>query len=263
MTNYSISFAGAGRVASALCEEMYRYGNRIINIYTPEGTNGRPLAEKFGAAWSSKPEFGGSAEIIFVAVPDNKLREVLAGISCSDKTLVVHTAGSYGFEVFQHNIKRKGVFYPLQTFSHGRRVDFTSLPVLIEASDKDATETLERLVLMLKCKPYYVEIEKRRLLHLAAVFACNFTNHMLTAGNEIVTKAELPFDLLKPIIIETIDKAFNDGPEKSQTGPAVRNDTSTLKKHLELLSFSPELKEIYSEISKSIILHKKSRNDKF
>ena len=104
---------------------------------------------------------------------------------------------------------------------------------------------------------HFTDTEQRRMLHLAAVFVCNFTNHMLTAGKEVALRAGFPFEVLNPLIEETFLKAIDNGPENSQTGPAVRNDLNTIEKHLELLSFSPELKRIYNEITHSIIKYYK------
>ena len=131
------------------------------------------------------------------------------------------------------------------------------MPFFIEASDNQTTGTLKKLAETLGGKVYLVNTEHRRMLHLAAVFVCNFTNHMLTAGKEITSKAGLSFEVLEPLIRETISKALEMGPEKSQTGPAVRNDQNTIAKHMDLLSFSPELQEIYKDVTKSIIKHYK------
>jgi predicted short-subunit dehydrogenase-like oxidoreductase (DUF2520 family) len=149
----------------------------------------------------------------------------------------------------------------LQTFSSGRKVDFTDLPVLIETSDSQTSELLKLVAESMNCKVLFSDTEHRRMLHLSAVFVSNFTNHMLTEGMKIALKAGFPFDILIPLINETISKALDIGPEISQTGPAVRNDNNTIEKHLELLSFSPELQRIYKEITLAIMhYHNKLKN---
>ena len=253
MTRYNISFAGAGRVAGALCREMYFASCNIELIVSESPKNGRSLADLCSASWSSELVFPNSSDVIIVSVPDHRLKGVLDKLNCQPETLVAHTAGSIGFDVFPEQLKRKGIFYPLQTFSKGRKVNFQGLPFLLESSDEQSSAILENLAESIGGKVYYVDNERRRILHLAAVFACNFTNHMLTVGKEVASNAGFTFEVLEPLIMETVSKAMDLGPENSQTGPAVRHDQNTIEKHLELLSFSPELQRIYSEMTQSII----------
>ena len=257
MTRYNVSFAGAGRVAGALCREMYRAGHKIIQIVSESGTYGKPLAGDCMALWSQELIFRDPVDIIIVAVPDNKLIEVLSGISYTGNPVIAHTAGSYGLDIFPSGLKRTGVLYPLQTFSIGRIVKFRDLPFLLEASGTETRDILERLALSLKGDVHFIDTERRKKIHLAAVFVCNFTNHMLTAGEKIIANAGLSFKLLEPLIKETVSKALEFGPDASQTGPAVRNDLNTIEKHLELLSFSPDLQNLYKEMTKSIMKHYK------
>jgi predicted short-subunit dehydrogenase-like oxidoreductase (DUF2520 family) len=259
MKHYNLSFAGAGRVAGALCMKMHKSGCRIIQIVSNTGSEGKQLAINCNAEWTSDLSFSAETDIIIVAVPDHRLGEVLSTIECAENSIVAHTAGSYGLELFPSRLKRKGVFYPLQTFSKGRETDFNQLPFLIEASDKKSTEYLGGLAEHLGGKPYFVDSESRRIVHLSAVFVNNFTNFMLTAGKDISSKAALPFSILEPLIKETILKALENGPELSQTGPAIRNDYNTIEKHLELLSFSPDLKNLYNEVTNSIITYYKNK----
>jgi predicted short-subunit dehydrogenase-like oxidoreductase (DUF2520 family) len=253
MARYNLSFAGAGRVAGALCREMHHAGYNILQVVSRSESNGKPLADSCNAEWSSDPDFKDANDIIIVAVPDLSLREVLSRIKCSDTTIVVHTAGSFGLEVFPEKIKKAGVFYPLQTFTQGRKVSFKDLPFLLESSSHVIDKKLARIATTLGGQAHLVDTEKRRMIHLSAVFVCNFSNFMLTAGKELSSKAGLPFGILVPLIKETISKAIEIGPEKSQTGPAIRNDRNTIEKHLELLSFSPELQSIYRDVTQAII----------
>ncbi len=255
MTHFNISFAGAGRVAGAICREMFRSGITINEIVTESASDGKPLADECKAKWSSDLSFSDRNQVVIVAVPDHKLIDVLAAVKCSEKCLVVHTAGSYGLEVFPARLKKTGVFYPLQTFSKGRTVDFKNLPFLLEASDKESGEILTSLAVAIGGKVHLTDAVKRRMVHLAAVFFNNFTNHMLTAGRTITDHAGLPPEIFEPLIRETIFKALERGPEGSQTGPAVRNDLNTIEMHMKLLSFSPELQDLYREVTDSIIRH--------
>jgi len=254
-----MSFIGAGRVAGILCRAFSHAGFTIDMIVSERESSGRSLADCCNAVWSDKPVFSDSNEVIIVAVPDNRLKTVLGEIKCSNKTVVAHTAGSSGLDVFPDSLERKGVFYPLQTFSHDRKISFSELPVFIEASDNISLAVLAEIAGSLGARRYYADTEHRRMLHLAAVFVCNFVNHMLTQGKNLAIKAGFSFEELNPLITETFMKALEAGPENSQTGPAIRNDNITIEKHLELLSFDPDLQRIYREISGSIFnYHNKS-----
>jgi len=255
MIHYNISFAGAGRVAGALCREMFRSGIKIRQIVSDSGSDGKPLAGECNAVWSSELSFSDQNHAVIVAVPDHKLKDVLTTIKCNERCVVAHTAGSYGLDVFPAGLKRKGVFYPLQTFSKGRAVDFKNLPFLLESSDEESGEILSNLAVTIGGKVHYADSGKRKMVHLAAVFFNNFTNYMLTAGTEIANRSDLSPAIFEPLIRETIFKALGNGPEGSQTGPAVRNDINTIEMHLKLLSFSPELQNLYREITDSIIRH--------
>ena len=255
MIHFTISFAGAGRVAGALCREMFRSGIKIRQIVSESVSDGKPLADECMAVWSSELSFDDNNHVVIVAVPDHKLKDVLSAIKCSENCVVAHTAGSYGLDVFPAGIKRKGVFYPLQTFSKGRAVDFKNLPFLLESSDKESGDILSNLAVTIGGKVHYTDSGKRKMVHLAAVFFNNFTNYMVTAGSEIANRADISPDIFEPLIRETIFKALENGPERSQTGPAVRNDINTIEMHLKLLSFSPELQNLYREITDSIIRH--------
>ena len=207
MIQLNISFAGAGRVAGALCREMYHAGFKIDLIASLSESNGHLLADSCGASWSPDLKFPDSTDVIIVAVPDHSLKIVWDKVSCRKGTLVAHTAGSYGLDVFPEQIKRNGIFYPLQTFSKERKVVFKDLPFLLESSDKQSSAIMENLVESIGGKVYFIDTEHRRMLHLAAVFVCNFTNHMLTEGKEVALKAGFSLEVLVPLIKETISKA--------------------------------------------------------
>lgn len=253
MGGYNISFAGAGRVGGALCEALYDAGLRISQVVSPTGENGKAVAERCKAVWSPDLIFSDETDIIIVAVPDSNLEEVIRKIRCRRDALIAHTAGSYGLDVFPSHIINSGVLYPLQTFSKGRRVTFRELPFFIESSGEVALNMLKSIAGKIGGRVYFTDTEHRRLLHLSAVFVCNYVNHMLHAGKEITERAALPFEVLEPLIQETILKAVENGPGKSQTGPAARHDLNTIAKHIELLSFSPRLQTLYREVSQSIM----------
>jgi predicted short-subunit dehydrogenase-like oxidoreductase (DUF2520 family) len=192
-------------------------------------------------------------DILIVAIPDHKLKMVLEKVLCKDDIVIVHLAGSLGLDVFPERFINTGVFYPLQTFSEGRIVNFRDIPFFIEVSNSVTGLILESIANQIARTVRYTSSASRIMLHLAAVFVNNFTNFMLTEGKEIAARAGFSFEDLIPLLNETINKAVEIGPENAQTGPAVRNDMNTIEKHLELLSFSPELQNMYREISNSIM----------
>ena len=253
MKRYTISFVGAGRVAGVLCMELFLQGYHIEKIVSRSKQMGKALACKCGAAWSNIADFSENTDIIFVAVSDSNIREVLEQLQCGKETIVAHTAASFGLDIFPEKIKRMAVFYPLQTFSHDRKIDFNELPIFIESSDEAVLTVMTDVADSIGAKTFFTDTQSRILLHLAAVFVCNFTNHLLARGKEIAEKSGFSFEELKPLIAETISKAFDNAPEESQTGPAERNDKITISKHLEMLSFDNNLERIYNDISTSII----------
>ncbi|MBK7133823.1 MAG: DUF2520 domain-containing protein [Bacteroidales bacterium] len=262
MYHQRISFAGAGKVASALCKEFYKAGHTIDLIVSESEKSSSSLAEKCNASWSAELVYPDTTDIIIVAVPDQRIKSVLNTLKCSPDTIVVHTGGSTGLDIFPGHIKRTGIFYPLQTFTRERDVVFKKLPFLLESADENILQNLKSLAESLGGEVHYVDSEHRRMIHLAAVFICNFTNYMLTQGEEVAVKAGYSLDLFKPLLAETIAKAMEVGPKNSQTGPASRNDISTIEKHLELLSFSPELQRLYGEVTDSIIGYYKDKRQK-
>jgi predicted short-subunit dehydrogenase-like oxidoreductase (DUF2520 family) len=258
---YRISFIGAGKVAGALCRQLYMSGFTIQQIVSKTEKSGMTLAKSCNASWSGDYHFTGYEEVIIAAVPDDKLPEVLNMIICHENTIVAHTAGSFGLDIFPPRFRHTGVFYPLQTFSDNRKIEFRDLPLFLEASDSFSAETLKHLAESIGGKVHFVNAEHRRFIHIAAVFVCNFVNHMLTAGKQLTTKAGFQFEVMEPLINETILKALEKGPENSQTGPAYRFDKGTINKHIDLLSFSPEFQDVYKEITRSIMRFYKTGND--
>lgn len=253
MEQYSISFIGAGKVARALCQQFYNTGFSIRDIVSKSGTTSLLLADLCNASPKSDLTFGEGTDIIIVAVPDDTVQSVLNNISCGENVIVAHTAGSLGLDIFPSHLKHFGVFYPLQTLSADRELDFKDIPFFLEASDTFTAEVLNNLAGTISEKINFADAEHRRLLHIAAVFVSNFGNYMLTAGKKVAGEGGFKFEILRPLINETISKALEKGPEFSQTGPAFRSDKGTIDKHIALLSFSPDLQKLYIEISKSIM----------
>jgi predicted short-subunit dehydrogenase-like oxidoreductase (DUF2520 family) len=189
------------------------------------------------------------ADVYIIAISDNSIAEFSSQLNLKGK-LVVHTSGSITMDTLKGDFSR-GVFYPLQTFTKGKKIKFKSIPICIEASNEDDLIILEKLAREVSNDVRRITSLEREKLHLAAVFVNNFVNHMYQKANEICDDNYLPFDMLYPLIKETAKKIESISPMDAQTGPAKRNDSKTIEKHLEQLNSSQ--KEIYTTLTKSII----------
>ena len=189
------------------------------------------------------------ADITLISVTDSAIAEVSAKIPYND-ALVVHTSGTTALEVLNDK-NRKGVFYPLQTFSKNKEINFEEVPLCLEAENIDDLNELKLLAKELSNKVFEISSEQRKSLHVAAVFVSNFTNHLYSIGNEICKENNIPFDILKPLIKETADKINYLNPKDAQTGPAIRFDQKTIKTHQDFLQ-NQNHKTIYNLITQSI-----------
>jgi predicted short-subunit dehydrogenase-like oxidoreductase (DUF2520 family) len=189
------------------------------------------------------------ADVYIISVSDNAIADVSTILPFNDR-LVVHTSGSTGMEALG-TANRNGVFYPLQTFSATKAVDFKEVPLCIETANIDDMPVLVNLANALSKKVYHISGKQRQALHVAAVFSCNFVNHLYGIGAKVCEDNDIPFDILKPLIIETADKIKTLSPTQAQTGPAVRNDTKTIQRHLDFIK-DDKLKELYTLLTNSI-----------
>ena len=189
------------------------------------------------------------ADVYIISVTDNAIAEVAKQLPFQNK-LVVHTSGTSDITLLDLNNKR-GVFYPSQTFSKNKEVDFSTIPICLEAENENDYNTLEKLAKAISNKVYNISSEQRRSLHVAAVFVSNFVNHMYVIGSEICEENKVPFEILQPLIQEVAAKITTLSPIEAQTGPALRNDTKTIEKHIEFLKDS-NYQEIYKLLTQSI-----------
>ena len=189
------------------------------------------------------------ADIYIIAVSDNAIAGVSADLPFINR-FVVHTSGSVPLDALSDK-NHKGVFYPLQTFTKNKEVDFKEIPLCIEAQFGADYQLLERVARVISDKVFAINTAQRRALHVAAVFVNNFTNHMYSIGNDICKENQVPFEILQPLIKETAEKIKVLSPEEAQTGPARRNDSSTIAAHLAFLSDYNQ-KNIYSLLTQSI-----------
>jgi len=187
------------------------------------------------------------ADVTIIAVSDDAISSVSNLLNAS-AGLIVHTSGTVPMNDMHQ--QRKGVFYPLQSFTKGAIVDFSNIPFCLEATNNNDLELLELVAKSIGEKSYHITSNQRKKLHLAAVFVNNFTNHMYQIGKDICDEHQVPFEILHPLIEETSKKITNISPKEAQTGPAKRNDQQTIKNHLEQLNSQQQ--EIYKLITQSI-----------
>lgn len=191
------------------------------------------------------------ASITIIAVSDKAIATVASQIPYKN-SLIVHTAGSIDMDTLPQD--RKGVFYPLQSFSKNDHVDFSKIPICIEASHEKDLQLVQELATLITTKIYHLDSYQRKQAHLAAVFVNNFTNHCYTIAEELCDAENIPFELLHALLEKTAQKAVDHTPSKVQTGPAKRNDTTVINEHLDILQ-KEDHKSIYKTLTASIIAH--------
>jgi len=252
-----IVLLGSGNIATHLGKALKMAGQNICQVWSRTRDRATELADAVGAvAVSELSEVSYTADLYILAVNDDAIRSVAEQLSISNG-LLVHTSGSTGLDILDGIAAKTGVFYPVQTFSKSKAVDLRKVPIAVEGSSADVTGTLHSLASRISEKVLDMNSVQRRTVHVAAVFACNFTNHMYVLANKLLADQDLDFDLLRPLIAETALKIQTADPASVQTGPAIRNDESTMNKHLELLAADGKLSELYGKLSQSIINYQK------
>lgn len=256
----NIVILGSGNVATQLGRAFKMAGQSITQVWSRDSNRAGILADSLAAEpISSMFDLDRTADLYIIAVKDEAIRELALGLKVTDK-LIVHTSGSTGLSVLEGASTKIGVFYPLQTFSKIKSVDFRQIPIAIEANAPEVLSGIRSIADRLSEKVIELSSEQRKTLHVAAVFACNFTNHLFGLSKELLEEQNLDFELLKPLIAETVSKIEMNDPVLVQTGPAIRGDQSTMKVHLDLLQNKPLLSELYSKLSQSIVnLQERSR----
>lgn len=252
----NVSFIGSGNLAWHLAPALDNTDFSVKEVYSPKLKNAAALVEKlYQASTKTSLDFSISPSRIFVvAVSDDAIPEVAQQIILPDNSFLIHTSGSQPISALAYApTSNIGVFYPLQTFTKTKKIDWRETPVFLESENSATEKLLMQMAKAISKKVYKVSSKDRKALHVSAVFASNFTTHMLAISQEIMKKNKLDFELLKPLIIETINKCLSLGPEKSLTGPARRGDLEVLDHHLEFLQGNENVAEIYRVISQNII----------
>lgn len=247
-----VVFIGAGNVATNLALAMHRAGLEIIQICSRTSEHAKTLALCVKSDYTDIIEnVSQDADIYIIAVNDTALIQVCKQLRLSGK-LVVHTSGFTSLEVLTEVSEHCGVFYPLQSFTKNHIPDMHDVPFCLESAVSEDMEKLEELARKISSNIRYIDSKKRKQLHLAAVFACNYSNFMYVIAEDILTKYHISFDLLKPLIIETATRIRSASPSVMQTGPARRNDKGVIKEHVNMLH-DENYKELYQLLSELII----------
>ena len=250
-------------MATHLAAAFKNAGHVIVQVYSRDMQNAALLAYHVKAeAIDDLQSLNSDTDLFIIAVKDDAIGPIAEKLALHHK-LMVHTSGAtdlYTLLAFSDNV---GVFYPLQTFSKTKEVNFRDVPLCIESKEESITKILEQLAQTISNKVFRIDSAKRKALHLAAVFACNFPNYLYAIAQQIIAQQGLDFDMLRPLILETAEKVQQNFPAQVQTGPAIRNDEITMDKHLHLLQNEPELQQLYTLLSQGIIkLETPQRGDK-
>lgn len=250
----NVVLIGAGHVAYHLGRALKRSGNNLMLLINRSEQKAERLAFELGCEHSTNfksiPE---ETDVVIIAVKDDVISEVAAKIFCPGK-VVAHTSGSVPMSALGDASDRLGVFYPLQTMHCDVEVKMKEVPFCIEGNSKWNEGLLLELARSISENVQVLSSEQRKMTHLAAVFACNFTNHFYALAEQILEENGMTLDILRPLIRKTANNVLSDSPKGLQTGPAKRNDLQVMEEHLLLLSKqSPELEKLYRDMSDSII----------
>jgi predicted short-subunit dehydrogenase-like oxidoreductase (DUF2520 family) len=254
--SYSVSIAGSGNLAWHLAPALDNAGYAVREVYSRNPAHAEALVERlYEAEVKATLDFSTSQSRIFIiAVSDDAIEDIAREIILPDEAILIHTSGSQPLSRLGYAATPDtGVFYPLQTFSKNRKVDFKDIPVFVESESKTVERMLVKMGEAISKQVHVIDSPSRKALHVAAVFASNFTNHMLRLSNDIAEQHHLDFDWLKPLIAETINKSLSIGPAQAQTGPARRGDFETLDNHMQFLADDQTLAELYRMISQHIV----------
>jgi predicted short-subunit dehydrogenase-like oxidoreductase (DUF2520 family) len=248
-----ITIIGSGNVATHLAAAFKNAGHSIVQVYSRDMQNASLLAYHVRAEATDRfDQIDPETDLFVIAVKDDVIETITSMLAKYDK-LIVHTSGATDLQVLLNHTKNAGVFYPLQTFNKTKEVNFNTVPLCIEGADEQISSKLNELAYTITQNVYRINSAERRTLHLAAVFACNFPNYLYYLAQQLLAEKQLPFDLLRPLILETAEKVQEQMPASVQTGPAIRNDEKTMTAHLQQLGEKPELQELYSLLSQGII----------
>ncbi|MET3731085.1 Rossmann-like and DUF2520 domain-containing protein [Moheibacter stercoris] len=245
----SVVIIGAGNVAFHLTRALLQNTINVRQVFNRTLSKAQELGEANNIKYTDKISELEKADLYIIAASDSAVEELSHYIPYDD-TLVVHTSGSLSTKILKGDY-RKGVFYPFQTFTKRKALRYEEIPFFVEAENKEDEDALYKLADKISNEVHRVDSEKRRKVHMSGVWASNFVNHLYYVAQSICEEAEMPFDVLRPLILETANKIQDMEPLEAQTGPAKRGDSIILEKHMDLLTDSRQ-QQLYQLLSDSI-----------
>lgn len=254
--NRWVSFVGSGNLAWHLAPALDNAGYSVREVYSPNPSHAAQVVKHlYEAEVKATLDFSTSTSRIFIlSISDEAIEDVAREIILPEDAILVHTSGSQPLSKLGYAATPNvGVFYPLQLFSKERKIDFNEIPIFIETEVDDVEKELIEMGKAISKQIHPINSQNRKALHIASVFASNFTNHMLRLSSDLAKEHDLDFDWLKPLIAETLNKSLSIGPEHTQAGPARFGDFEMLDKHMEFLQDKPELAHLYRVVSQHII----------
>jgi predicted short-subunit dehydrogenase-like oxidoreductase (DUF2520 family) len=253
-----ITLIGAGNVATNLGAALKAKGHIIHQVFSRSHQSAMILGHAFNCDFTTKlTDLNDKTDLIIVAIHDDSIYEILEKLKIKDK-LIVHTSGTTPLSIFKdNNFKQYGIFYPLQTFSKHDIESLLPIPISVEAPNKKIENELIEIASSISKKVFLLDSEKRKALHVAAVFANNFSNYMFYISQQILEDENISFELIKPLIKRTVEKLDSSTPYESQTGPASRNDQKIIANHLEFLKGKKDFQQVYALLSESLTKSRK------
>lgn len=256
-----IVIIGSGSVATTLGMALYESGHEILEVASRKLEHAKVLGEKIHAkrTLSDISKINLYASLYIIAVSDDAIAEVIAKMP-KVTGIVVHTSGTSKSSLLKSRFKNWGIFYPLQSFTAGRKLDYNKIPILITSESKKISEYLTEVASSIGSSVFHLEDSSRIHIHIVAVMINNFTNHLLVLADEYMKDHELPSHLFHSLLLETVHKAIDLGAANSQTGPAKRGDMNTIHQHLQVIEEQdiPAMMGLYKMFTKSIMHHHSS-----
>lgn len=249
-----IAIVGTGNIAFHLAKGLENGGQTIVAISSRDLKKAKSFCENlYEAQPINHLDFSAfKVDLVFLAVTDTAISTSSSQLKAPKDCAVVHLSGSKSIDELKTQ-QPKGVFYPLFSFSKNSLINWSDVPVFLQSDNQATLAKMEAIAKAFKSKHQTVTAHEKRALHVAAVFAQNFGNHLLKIASDICGAENIPFQTLKPLVEQGIKKSFAKGPESSQTGPAMRKDQTTISDHLSFLEGNPELQKIYETLTQHII----------
>ena len=243
---------GSGNVATHLGHALKKAKHDIVQVYSRSETTAKELSKALRCSYcTASGDISSAADLYVLSISDQGVKSFLKSFHVRNK-IIVHTSGSVPLNVFGKKFKNFGVIYPLQTFSKDRKINFSEIPLLVEGNNPKTIVNINVVAASVSKFVFEMNSSDRKTVHLSAVIANNFTNHLFVLAEKVLEKRNIPFMLLGPLLHETVTKALLMSPKAAQTGPARRGDSQIIDEHLKMLKTDSSLQKIYKLLSESI-----------